>query len=237
MYLAPADVCENVASRFLLGDRNARIALMPQGPCQSLQEFEQIEGKMTPTERTFKKLYRGQGDRFPLLPSLFRPPNSVDLVKRVERELLNRFKKEVPSFMASRRKNDWDWLSLGRHFGLPTRLLDWSDNPHIALFFAVEKNPKSPIVYVYHAMKSQIISDGDKSKKSPFDIRLIQIMCPSTHSARVELQRGWHTVDKIRTGTKTGKEIFVPLEKMEWHDNRIKGIAIDPSRQRRSGTN
>ena len=75
-----------------------------------------------------------------------------------------------------------------------TRLLDWSEKPLIALFFAVDKNPKSPIVYVYHAMKSQIVSDKDKLSNSPFDIRLIQIMRPSPHSTRVDLQGGWHTV-------------------------------------------
>jgi hypothetical protein len=42
----------------------------------------------------------------------------------------------------------------------------------------------------------------------------------------VELQQGWHTVDKTRQGN-TGKEMFVALERMDWHNNRMKSIGID----------
>jgi hypothetical protein len=149
-------------------------------------------------------------------------------IRKIEATLLERLKKAIPQDTPLRPSNDWDWLSFGRHYRLPTRLLDWSEDPLIALFFAVEGKPISPTVYAYHAQNSQIVDDQAK-RSSPADISQTRIMKPSVHSVRVRLQKGWHTVHRLHPRSSGGKMV-IPLAQMQWHKGRLTRLTIDPTR-------
>ncbi len=103
-------------------------------------------------DRSGTWVFRGQSDAsWELIPSIFRgvqelnPPYSksdAEWLTKMERDVYREF-----SQLSRKHRgiiNNWELLCLGQHYGIPTRLLDWTRLPLAATYFALEETSSQP---------------------------------------------------------------------------------------------
>ena len=95
------------------------------------------------TELT-RSWFRGHPETYNnLTPRIFRKDKQF-LRPDYEMFIIERFKKVAPALNSNvpGKEDNLEWLILMQHHGAPTRLLDWTENILIALYFAVKDYPK-----------------------------------------------------------------------------------------------
>ncbi|MFC3199033.1 FRG domain-containing protein [Parapedobacter deserti] len=166
-----------------------------------IRYLQALKQEHMPKGRVGDFLYRGQAGDIPLLPKILRlTPRDGDLLL-AERELLNEFKRANPLLIDPYQvKNDWDFLTLGQHYGLPTRFLDWTHNALAALWFAASSATDSVvadaggpvIVWVFMADSSDFLAD--ECTGHPFDLEESKLFRPRIIKQRINNQSGVFSV-------------------------------------------
>lgn len=117
----------------------------PQNGDENQQEIGSLKEYLDAISKYegYAYVYRGlSSKKYDLIPSLGR-----DEKKMInETQMFLDFKRNYYPYTDVRLSSDIDLLCLAQHYGLPTRLMDWTTNPLIALFFACQKthNEESP---------------------------------------------------------------------------------------------
>ncbi|MEJ8860068.1 FRG domain-containing protein [Variovorax robiniae] len=152
------------------------------------------------------RIYRGVADpSYQLIPSLGRldvdpvfgleklPGGTLEERReRYEVELLREFKRRAMPFLTILPRSELEWLCLAQHYGVPTRLLDWTINPLVALYFACESKPESGgAVYVRDQTHWQVGAHHDEPFKKAEQIMGIQ---PDHSDKRFVNQEGVFTL-------------------------------------------
>jgi len=185
-----------------------------------------------------KWLFRGQADsRWNLSPSVHR-----GYTAQQERYLTNEFRVRARSrYYACPVSSDYPgWLALMQHYGLPTRLLDWTYSPLVAAFFAVhpdyagnapperdaciwaldaralnESQGFEPLIFPLDASSYEpLIVPAFKNRK---ELNSVGVAMAIEHDPRIQLQQGAFSIHSTRT----------PINAMEGAEHWLRRFVID----------
>jgi hypothetical protein len=111
-------------------------------------EINEIITKWRLCNSTTHTWFRGQDDKiWKLVPKIYR---NVGFDFILEREYFRDFKLLANNYLDKLPLDDFEWMFIMQHYGMPTRLLDWTESHLVALFFVVEnyKNSKDGAVWI-----------------------------------------------------------------------------------------
>jgi hypothetical protein len=163
------------------------------------------------------KLFRGHADdSWSLLPNIARETPEKNTVE-IEEKMLNEFRRLATTLLPDPDATQKDLLVLAQHYGMKTRLLDWSSNPLVALWFACQKEENSNgVVYIYFPDES-----NEKSVLSPFKIETSVIYRPRMNNPRIIAQSGCFTIHAYSNE----KRRFVPFD--EEKNGKVRTVIIE----------
>lgn len=168
-------------------------------------------------------LYRGQADaKWELEPRIVRN-DMMGSFNKIEKDILDEFRRLGRSMLTQDiLSNEWDLLAFAQHHGLRTRLLDWTSNPLVALWFMFWEDSKveERALWILYLVDKDI---ANTSIGTPFTQRRTLAFKPNHVTQRITAQSGWFTAHKFMDG----EQRFVPLESNKYYKPKLEKLVFN----------
>lgn len=146
-------------------------------------------------------LFRGQAKDWPLHPKILRYSNLPnDAIILAEKYLFDEFKRKSLAFLEYQPDNDLEYLVIAQHFGLETRLLDWSENALTALWFALYNSTSNDDAVVWQYMSFNLLSNyiSHGNNINPFDVKGVKFFKPPYIDKRIVNQNSILSIHELK---------------------------------------
>jgi hypothetical protein len=163
-------------------------------------------------------VYRGQSDAtWGLVPSLYRRGINIfsdnltapELYLVAEQKMLTAFFDRAAFLLPNFQRGPLVDRIIAQHFGVPTQLLDWTIDPFIALFFAVNGEDQSKDAAFYYFQPRRGLKSANQKIDLPWEGQITKLIPPYLDE-RIKAQKSVFTLQSFGDAPS-----FVPLDERE----------------------